>query len=326
MHQHNLSFSPPVNYLLFSSMRFLTTSLLLAVTLLAGARPPATDTVAIKQHLIRLTKTSGYRNHQNIALLNQTAQYIYNHFKQYADTVFFQEYPVKGKIYKNVVARFGIQNTKTIVVGAHYDVCGDQEGADDNASGVTALLELSRMLYQQPLNHCVELVAYTLEEPPYFEDKEMGSYQHAEMLHKNNAAVYGMISVEMIGYYRDVKNSQGYPAGAGFLKYIYGNKGNFITLVRKFGSGKFANKFCRKFKRAGTIKTVNFKAPASMPGINLSDHLNYWHFGYSALMITDTSFFRNKNYHEKTDTLETLDIKRMAGVIDGLCIALLALH
>lgn len=144
----------------------------------------------------------------------------------------------------------------------------------------------------------------------------MGSYIHAKSLVEKEIDVYGMISLEMIGYFKDAKKSQSYPLG--LLSLFYGNKGNYITLVKKFGAGKFTRKFCKKYKSTKTITTKKFTGPPVLPGIDFSDHLNYWKFGFSALMITDTAFFRNKNYHEPTDTMETLDIKRMAKVIDGV--------
>jgi len=281
------------------------------------------DTALIRAHMKAITKTDGYRDHLNIPLLNTTAEYIFEQFKLYADTVYYQAYQANYQTYKNVICSFGPKNAKTLVIGAHYDVCGEQEGADDNASGVVGLLELARLLKGQTLTYHIELVAFSLEEPPYFTTEYMGSYIHAKSLADKKTEVLGMITLEMIGYYNDQKNSQTYPAG--FLKYIYGNKGNYITLVKKFGGGKFARKFSRKFKRKRTIKTVKFSAPSSLEGIDYSDHQNYWKFGYSAIMITDTSFFRNDNYHKTTDTLETLDLYRMAGVIDGVFLTILSL-
>ena len=277
---------------------------------------PLSDTSTIKTHLKALTKTPKYRTHQNIDQLNQTADYIRSVFKKYADSVFIQEYTVDGKVYKNVICAFGTRHKQRVIVGAHYDSCGEQEGADDNASGVTGLLELARMLKGQALNHRIDLVAYTLEEPPYFRTEHMGSYVHAKWLVANKADVYGMISLEMIGYFKDEKKSQSYPLG--ILSWFYGNKGDYITIVKKFSAGKFVNNFTKGFKQSETILTKTFTGPTTLPGIDFSDHLNYWKFGYSALMITDTSFYRNKNYHQVTDTMETLDINRMAKVIDGV--------
>jgi hypothetical protein len=151
----------------------------------------------------------------------------------------------------------------------------------------------------------------------------MGSYIHAKSLFENKTEVYGMISLEMIGYFKDVKKSQSYPIS--ILSLFYGNKGNYITLVKKFGAGEFPRKFCRKYKHTRAIKTKKFTGPPTLPGIDFSDHLNYWNFGFKALMITDTSFYRNKNYHKSTDTMETLDVKRMAKVIDGVFKTLTAL-
>ncbi|MDX5347512.1 MAG: M28 family peptidase [Hymenobacteraceae bacterium] len=282
-----------------------------------------TDTTLLKDHLTALTKTDQYRNHQNVAQLNKSAAYIRSVFEQYSDSVTYQTYSVNGQEYKNVICSFGTENTKRIIIGAHYDVCGNQEGADDNASGVAGLLELARLLKKQKLPYRVDLVAYTLEEPPYFRTDLMGSYIHAKSLALAQADVMGMISLEMIGYFKDEKNTQDYPVGS--LKLFYGSRGNYITLINKFGAGKFARKFSRKFVATNALETKKFVGPKALPGIDFSDHLNYWKFGYSALMITDTAFYRNKNYHKLTDTLATLDFNRMAKVVDGVYLAIMAM-
>lgn len=274
------------------------------------------DTSLIKSHLTTITKTANYRTYTNIDQLNQTAEYIKSVFNKYSDYVSFQEYTVQGQVYKNVICSFGMENSKRIILGAHYDVCGNQEGADDNASGVVGLLELARMLKGKKLNQRLDLVAYTLEEPPYFRTEYMGSYIHAKSLVDSKAEVFGMISLEMIAYFKDEKKTQDYPLG--ILKLFYGSRGNYITLVKKYGAGKFTRKFCRKYKSAKAVRTKKFAGPPALAGIDFSDHLNYWKFGFSALMLTDTSFYRNKNYHQVTDTIETLDIQRMAKVIDGV--------
>lgn len=286
--------------------------------------PIPANTELMKQHLVALTKTPQFRNYKNINQLNDIADYIKNDFEKYSPNISFQGYKVNGEKYKNVIASFGPQNAKRIIIGAHYDVCGDQEGADDNATGVTALLELARMLKDEKLNYRIDLVAYTLEEPPYFRTENMGSYVHAKSLKDEKADVYGMISVEMIGYFSDKENSQDYPLG--ILSWVYGKKGDYITLVKKMGSGEFVRKFIKNYHETNQLKTEIFSAPKSLTGIDFSDHLNYWNFGYNALMITDTSFYRNKNYHEKGDTLETLDLPKMANVIDGIFLSLLEMN
>lgn len=277
----------------------------------------------IKSHLDAITQTKGYRNHSNLEVLNSVASYIKRSFEAHTDSVWFQSYRVNGQEYKNVICSFGTENTERIVIGAHYDVCGNQEGADDNASGVVGLLELARMLKEQNLSKRIDLVAYTLEEPPYFRTEYMGSYIHAKSLAEQKVKVSGMISLEMIGFFKDQRKTQDYPLGA--LSLIYGNKGNYITLVKKFGAGRFVRQFSRRFKKAKLIRTKKFTGPPSLPGIDFSDHLNYWQFGFPALMITDTAFYRNKNYHEKTDVVSTLNTLKMGLVIDSVFESLIVL-
>ncbi|MFT5824052.1 MAG: hypothetical protein ACI8ZM_005318 [Crocinitomix sp.] len=274
------------------------------------------DSTIVLSHFDKILDTDGPRDHLNTKALNKVAAYIHEVFEQYADSTNYQNYEVGDKTYKNVIGSFGTEHENRIIIGAHYDVCGNQDGADDNASGVVGLLELARLLKGQKLNARIDLVGYSLEEPPYFRSKNMGSYVHAKWLHDSEIKVDGMICLEMIGYFNDAKKSQDYPLG--ILKMFYGGKGDYITVVSKFSRGKFARQYKRKMKKNKNVKTKAFQAPGKLPGIDFSDHLNYWKFGYSAVMITNTGFYRNKNYHHDTDKLETLDISRMTGVIQSV--------
>ncbi|WP_196886244.1 M28 family peptidase [Aureivirga sp. CE67] len=275
-----------------------------------------TSTSEIENHLDKIINTEKPRNYKNVETLNEVSQYIYDEFCKNSAEVKFQDYKVNKNNYRNVIAYFGPEDKKTIVIGAHYDVCGDQDGADDNASGVVGLLELSRLLKNEKLNYRVELVAYSLEEPPFFRTKNMGSYIHAASLKKNKIDVFGMISLEMIGYFDNKENSQSYPSPE--MKQMFGTKADFITVVSNDGESKFNTKFMKHFVNQNIIKAFPIVAPSSVQGIDFSDHLNYWKFGFNAVMITDTAFFRNKNYHEHSDTIETLDINKMSKVIDNL--------
>ena len=282
------------------------------------------DSLRVVEHLKTITKTEGYRNYKNIPLLNQTAEYIFSVFSQYTDTAYYQPYQADGATYKNVVCRLGsINNKPLVVIGAHYDVCGNQEGADDNASGVVGLLELVRLLSKEKLNYPVEFVAYSLEEPPFFRTEYMGSYIHAKSLYETGTPVYGMVALEMIGYFDDRAKSQSYPVKV--MKVAYGRTGNFILLLRKTGAGAFVKNFSNSFKDLATIDTQSLKAPSKIQGIDFSDHLNYWKFGYDALMLTNTAFYRNHNYHQESDTMETLDIPKMMKVIDSIVLAIINL-
>lgn len=274
------------------------------------------DTTIILTHLKNIVETDQPRNYKNVKALNSVAYYINSQFKQYADSTSFQKYQVEGKEYKNVIASFGTSNEERIIIGAHYDVCDDQDGADDNASGVVGLLEIARLLHGKNLNKRIDLVAYTLEEPPFFRTDKMGSYVHANYLRENKIPVVGMICLEMIGYFDETKGSQDYPIG--LLKLFYGSKGDFITVVRKLNSGKFARKFTHQMKKTDVIETKSFQGPKGLVGIDFSDHLNYWKCGFNAIMITNTAFYRNKNYHETTDQIKTLNLSKMAAVIQSV--------
>ena len=281
------------------------------------------DPARIKSDLKKIVHTKKSRNYLNTDVLNQVADYIFQEFSKNCDTVFYQLYTVNGREYKNVIGIIGKDYQSTIVVGAHYDVAGEQQGADDNASGIAGLLELNRMIDAKNCRKRIELVAYSLEEPPFFRTEYMGSYIHAKSLYDSGTEIDGMICLEMIGYFNNEKNSQEYPVG--LLKPFYGSKGNYITVVQKLGNGKFGRRVNRNMKNANFIETKSFKAPAKLPGIDFSDHLNYWKFGYSAVMITNTAFYRNKNYHQTTDILETLDIEKMSQVIDEVHLTILNL-
>lgn len=295
-------------------MRFLLLWVLLMNTLVARSQ----DTLIMRQHLVILTKTPVPKTYQNTLQLNQTASYIEQQFQLYADSVWVQTFEVCGKTYRNVICSFGLQFAERLIIGAHYDVCGDQEGADDNASGVTGLLELARLLKGKQLTKRIDLVAYTLEEPPFFATESMGSYQHATYLKAHNVPVIGMVSLEMIGYFDDAKHSQEYPLS--FLSLFYGNRGNYITVVNKLTLNRFGARFYKAMKRSRCIRTKRLNAPAFVVGIDFSDHRNYWQFDYPAIMITDTAFYRNKNYHEQSDTMETLDLNRMGEVIRAVLV------
>ncbi|MFN8253874.1 MAG: M28 family peptidase [Ferruginibacter sp.] len=274
------------------------------------------DTAHIRQSLALITGTPLPRQYKNTEVLDTVAGRIEQDFKHYSNNVYRQTYNAKGRTYHNIIASFGPQTAERIIVGAHYDVCGNQEGADDNASGVAGIMELARLLKDSLLQYRIDLVAYTLEEPPFFNTNEMGSYIHAKSLYDSGIKVKGMVSLEMIGYFSDTAGSQDYPLFP--LKWIYGDTGNYITVVQKSLCGDFAKAFKKYSFENNSILTKSFRTPSFAGGVNLSDHKNYWRFGYSAVMITNTAFFRNHNYHQTGDRITTLDIAKMARVIDGV--------
>jgi hypothetical protein len=167
----------------------------------------------------------------------------------------------------------------------------------------------------------VDLVAFSLEEPPYFRTPQMGSAVHANSLRDQGIPVKAMISLEMIGYFSDASNSQHFPAA--ILKAFYPSQGNFVGVVGTLSEGLLARRMKATMRAASLLPVHSINAPTLVPGIDFSDQLSYWKAGYPAVMITDTAFYRNPNYHTEGDTAGTLDYKRMAMVVDGLYAALM---
>lgn len=279
----------------------------------------AADSARLRLHLQVLTGTPQPRNYRHPEVLDSVAAYIARQLRAAgAQAVHEQAYSVNGRLYRNIIASFGPQEGPRLVVGAHYDVCDEQPGADDNGSGVAALLECARLLgtKSNKLTKPVELVAYTLEEPPFFRTTSMGSYVHAASLHTAGVRVRGMVALETMGYFDDRPGSQHYPLG--LLKLFYGSRGNYVTVAQKFGNGRFGRQFARNYRRRAKLPVRRFKAPAWLPGVDFSDHLNYWKFGYPAVLITDTAFYRNTEYHKAGDTMGRLDLHRLALAVDAL--------
>ena len=218
--------------------------------------------------------------------------------------------------YYNVVAKLGPPTKQRIVIGAHYDTAGPFPGADDNASGVIGLIEIAKLLAHLNLRNRIELVAYSLEEPPYFATSEMGSAVHARSLKAEGAEVFAMISLEMIGYFSDKPNSQEFPSEE--LRAVYPSVGNFISVVGRVGEESLTNCVSNAMKEQVGLPVYHVNGPLEMKGIGFSDHLSYWRNGFPAVMVTDTAFFRNKNYHTENDLPETLDYQRMGKVIQGV--------
>ncbi|MEW6087167.1 MAG: M28 family peptidase [bacterium] len=265
-----------------------------------------------------ITSTKPARNYENIESLNKAAGYIYDQFQKLSGNVEIQKYKAGDKEYKNIICSFGPMDSERIIIGAHYDVCGEQPGADDNASGVAGLLEIARLINElkPDMKNRIDLVAYSLEEPPFFRTEFMGSSVHAKSLVDLKVKVKVMISLEMLGYFSEKPKSQQYPVF--FLKWFYPDKANFIAVVGKYGQGKIIKKIKKYMIQGSNIDVQSLSAPSSLPGIDFSDHLNYWRYGYKAVMITDTSFYRNPNYHFTTDTIETLDFDKMTEVVRGV--------
>ena len=225
-----------------------------------------------------------------------------------------RQYPVENL---EVVLPGTTRAAEVVVIGAHYDSVPETPGADDNASGVALLLELARRLNGRPLARTVRFVAFTNEEPPWFRGPFMGSYVYAQALAREKVQVTAMISLEMLGFYDPAPGTQRYPVPG--LAKLYPDTADFVAFVGNLEARPVVQRAIGAFRAAAKFPSQSIAAPAFVTGIDFSDHASFWEAGFpDALMITDTSFLRNRHYHEPTDRPETLDFSRMARLVDGL--------
>ncbi len=272
----------------------------------------------LKRSVHILSREIGSRGYLEMDSLNKAAEYITSELTLYGYNVLSQSYEYDGKTYKNIYVEMKGNKSpeKILIIGAHYDTVVGTPGADDNASGIAGLLEMARLLHDRSFDKTLRFVAFVLEEPPLFRSKYMGSYVYAKSLKNKGEEIEGMICLEMIGYYTNESESQHFPLP--FFRWLYPDKGNFIALVSNIQSKGFLSKVKDSFKKGTDLPVETISTFSIIPGIDFSDHRSFWEFGYDALMVTDTAFYRNPNYHGMGDLPETLDYERMAKVVLGL--------
>lgn len=293
-----------------------------------ASQPPPADPKRLEAHTRHLSVDLFPRSFDQRQQLDLVADYIAATLRESGANISIQEVLVEGEKYRNVIARFGPDAGPLLVIGAHYDSHGDETapditprshtpGADDNASGIAGLLELARLLASNPPTRPVELVAYTLEEPPHFRTRHMGSAWHARTLRTDRREVELMVSLEMIGYFSDQPGSQHYPVPA--MSGLYPDRGDFIAIVGKLSGFRSTRRAKAILSGATDLPVYSINAPPMLvQGIDFSDHLSYWREGFPAIMVTDTAFLRNPNYHQSGDTYDKLDYERMAKVVQGV--------
>jgi Zn-dependent M28 family amino/carboxypeptidase len=229
-----------------------------------------------------------------------------------------QDLRIEGATCTNLVAELpGTTHPEQIlVVGAHYDSVSGCPAANDNGTGVVALLALGRALAGTGHPRTLRLVAFANEEPPWFQTRHMGSLVYARSCEASGDQIFGMLSLETMGCYSDDKGSQQYPVpGLGLL---YGTRGNFIAFVGNVGSSKLIRRVVGTFRRRAAFPSQGAALPASIPGVGWSDHWSFWQAGYRALEVTDTAPYRYAHYHKVTDTPDKVDHERLARVTLGL--------
>ncbi len=270
----------------------------------------------LSDHVHVLAEEIGERHYQKKKSLDKAADYIEKSFRDMGYNPISEVY--SDKLFRNIIVNnYGKQRREEIiVVGAHYDTVWLSPGADDNASGVAALLEIARGLHGRQLSKTIRFIAFANEEWPFFGREKMGSRVNARHAFDRKEIITGMISLEMLGYYSVKPGTQVYPRP---LNNFYPDQANFIAFVSNFSSRDLLHETISEFRRLGQFPSEGLIAPQFLvPDIRRSDNSSFWSFGYPAIMVTDTSNYRNRNYHNNRDMHDTLDYDSMVRVVAGL--------
>ncbi|MFL6585112.1 MAG: M28 family peptidase [Chthoniobacterales bacterium] len=287
----------------------------------AGTAPPLTaEQTKLRDELagdVRvLAAEIGERNTSRYPQLEAAANYIDHALTSAGLQVRRDSYEIEGKRCDNIEAEIRGRSDGIVIVGAHYDSVLGCPAANDNGSGVSALLALARRFAGESPLRTVRFVAFPNEEQPHFLRREMGSLIYAGRCKQRGDPIVAMISLETIGYYSDAIGSQHYPLPG--LNLFYPSRGNFIGFVGNVASRGLVRKTIGAFRQHAEIPSEGAALPAGVPGVGWSDHWSFWQFGYPAVMITDTAPFRYPDYHESTDTPDKLDYDSMARLVVGL--------
>ncbi len=285
--------------------------------------PPATEAqrrLAVRLHHHVRAIASKPHNVAHYDALNAAADYIESQLRDMGHHIERQVFDTEGHEVRNIEVviepRVGSNGGDSIVVGAHYDSAGDSPGANDNGSGVAALLELAREFIDvQPKNVRLRLVFYVNEEQPYSRTEFMGSWRHARRLSESGEKVRGMFALETLGYFSSDKGSQKFPFP---FDYIYSDVGNFVAFVGLPGARAFVRRSLGLFRQTRTFPSIGGVVPSFIEGSDLSDHWSYHQFGFPAFMITDTAPYRNPRYHSPYDLPATVDYESLARITTGL--------
>ena len=284
-----------------------------------------TDVAALKRHVHRLAGEIGERNVFRPAALAAAQAHIESTWRRQGYVVRRQVYDVMGMNCANLeVTRPGsCPQSGILLLGAHYDSVRGSPGANDNASGVAALLEISRCFREVTPAMTVRFVAFANEEPPFFMHREQGSLVYAKAVRAAGHDIRLMVALETIGYYCDAPNSQRYPPIFGLF---YPDRGNFLGFVANIQSRRLMRQAARCFRDVSDFPLEHIATVGIVPGVSWSDHRSFWRYGYRAFMATDTAPYRYPYYHTAEDTPDKLSYAAFGRVTNGLaaCFAELA--
>jgi hypothetical protein len=264
-----------------------------------------------------LTVNIGDRSLLRPQSLQAASEYLATCFRKQGYTVVEHPYPVDGEKVSNLEASLAGTHPELgqVIVGAHYDSVEGTVGANDNGTGVAAVLEIARLMRQQKVRRTVRFVLFVNEEPPHFQTAQMGSRVYAHELRQEGVPVSAMLSLETIGFYSDEPRSQKYPP---VLNLFYPARGNFIAFVGNTASRGLVRDSVRNFRESTRFPSEGIAAPDDYLGIGWSDQWSFWQEGYPGIMTTDTAPFRYPYYHTPKDTVDKVNFDRTARVVEGI--------
>ena len=278
---------------------------------------------SLERHVFYLAEDIGERHSENPGAIQKTLDYIHAGFSEAGyvpKREFFGKYPNQNLVVEIEGSR---KPDEIIIVGAHYDSVWLSPGADDNASGVAVLIEMARLLHKRNLERTVRFIAFGNEEYPFADTPDMGSIVHASSARNNNDNIVAMYSLEMLGFYSEKQGTQHYPA---VIKWLYPDRADFIGFIVNLPSGRLLAESLARFRCYTDFPVEGlWLSEQLLPDIRRSDHASFWDQGYPALMVTDTSFYRNINYHTVGDTANTLNYAKMARLVSGLSLMIIDL-
>jgi Zn-dependent M28 family amino/carboxypeptidase len=272
----------------------------------------------LQKHLQHLSVTLGERSIYRPAHLKAAEDYVFQQFEAMGYAPRRQPFICMREQVANVIAG-DPDHRGYYILGAHFDTVAGSPGADDNASGVAVLLETARLVKDLTPARPWAFIGFTVEEPPVFHTPYMGSNVYARQAKKDGHRILGMLCLESVGYYTQEPNSQTIPLPLKFMG--YSTTGNFIGVVSDRRSKPLMQDLEKAFKTGCRLPIATLAVPLGgylLPEVRLSDHANFWDQGYPAVMLTDTAFMRNPNYHTMRDRIQTLDVDAMAELTLGL--------
>jgi hypothetical protein len=282
--------------------------------------PLSPDEVTLREELRsdvqKLAGEIGERNMWHYPQLNAAADFIENSFLRAGLRPRRDTYEIRGQACHNIETEISGVSPEIILIGAHYDSVSGSPGANDNGSGVAAMLALARRFAGKTGKHTLRFVAFVNEEPPYFLSDEMGSFIYAGRCKARGDKIPVMISLETIGYFSDAPNSQSYPSAG--LGIFYPKVGNFIGFVGNVRSRSLLRRVIAAFRKYAKIPSEGAALPSFIPGVSWSDQRSFWRHGYPGIMVTDTAPFRYPYYHSADDTPDKLDYDRFALVVSAM--------